>query len=280
MLTVRQDLSRGGAICYISKADADRNLVNIADEGRYIQQSYYAGNRIDRRTEGQAQEWSPWQWNPIQCGNYARQRAEILDYNVTDSALYVKCTPMLWDMDSHAADAVMEQWTELKGNTIKVHNKLTIGTIPDMYQAPAPNAQEIPAVYPISSLKNLYSYLGNKPFKGKRVNKIKVKELNPKTGAFWGSYPNVPEKWMAFTDDNNWGMGVYSDKAETYLAGRYKSDTDGEAESQATSYIAPCCQATLGNNSVFEYEYYIIIDTLENIRKTVYQLHSDNPHTP
>lgn len=34
------DLSRGGAINYISKSGSTRNIVNIHDEGSYIQQSY------------------------------------------------------------------------------------------------------------------------------------------------------------------------------------------------------------------------------------------------
>ena len=67
-ICVKQDLTRGGAIYYISKSDEERNIVNIYDEGRYIQQSYYAGNNIDRQAEGQAKAWSPWAWNPIQVG--------------------------------------------------------------------------------------------------------------------------------------------------------------------------------------------------------------------
>ena len=58
-IEVVQDLTRGGAIAYISKRGAYRNLVNIRDEGRYIQQSYYAGNTVDRRAEGQSPFWSP-----------------------------------------------------------------------------------------------------------------------------------------------------------------------------------------------------------------------------
>jgi hypothetical protein len=44
-LHVKLDLNRGGSICYISKSGSNRNLVNIYDEGRYIQQSYYAGKK-------------------------------------------------------------------------------------------------------------------------------------------------------------------------------------------------------------------------------------------
>jgi hypothetical protein len=37
-LTVKFDLTRGGAISWISLSGSQRSLVNIADEGRYIQQ--------------------------------------------------------------------------------------------------------------------------------------------------------------------------------------------------------------------------------------------------
>ena len=37
ILNVKLDLTRGGAICYISKSGETRNLVNIHDEGRYVQ---------------------------------------------------------------------------------------------------------------------------------------------------------------------------------------------------------------------------------------------------
>ena len=79
-IEVIQDLTRGGAIAYISKRGKGRNLVNIRDEGRYIQQSYYAGNTVDRRAEGQSPFWSPWAWNPIQVGDNAYNRAEILEH--------------------------------------------------------------------------------------------------------------------------------------------------------------------------------------------------------
>jgi hypothetical protein len=41
ILTVKFDLTRGGAISWISHSGSQRSFVNIADEGRYIQQSYY-----------------------------------------------------------------------------------------------------------------------------------------------------------------------------------------------------------------------------------------------
>jgi hypothetical protein len=79
-LNVKLDLNRGGTISYISISGSERNLVNIYDEGRYIQQSYYAGKSIDRQADGQSPDWSPWSWNPIQAGDAFGNRAEILEY--------------------------------------------------------------------------------------------------------------------------------------------------------------------------------------------------------
>ena len=68
-LHVKLDLTRGGAINYISESGSTRNLVNIHDEGRYVQQSYYAGQTLNRQADGQNPNWSPWSWNPIQVGD-------------------------------------------------------------------------------------------------------------------------------------------------------------------------------------------------------------------
>ncbi len=269
-LHVKVDLTRGGAICYISKSSVDRNIINIADEGRYVQQSYYAGKSIDRKAEGQSPSWSPWSWNPIQVGDAFRNRAKILDYKKTGNTIYVKCTPMLWDMNNKPAEAEMEQWTTLSGNVLKVKNKLTCHRTDTIYGEGKMNDQELPAVYPISALKNLYTYFGNQPFTNAPLT-------NPKTvllsSGFWGRYNNdiVTENWMAYVDDAKWGIGVYSPICSNFLAGMHIGP-DGEANSDATSYIAPVKKHALDRNSIFEYDYYLIIGELGEIRKTVYKI--------
>ncbi|MCP5062139.1 MAG: hypothetical protein GY936_06720 [Ignavibacteriae bacterium] len=52
LIKVMLDLTRGGAIKYLSNSGTSRNLVNIHDEGRYIQQSYYAGNTLIEQKMG------------------------------------------------------------------------------------------------------------------------------------------------------------------------------------------------------------------------------------
>jgi len=269
ILTLKLDLARGGAISYLSRSGSTRSIVNIADEGRYIQQSYYGGKSIDRRAEGQSPSWSPWSWNPIQVGDYNRNRAQILDFKKSGFQLYVKCIPMQWDMNNRPAEAEMEQWTTLEGSVLKVHNKLTCHRTDQIYGDSIVNDQELPAVYPISALKNLYTYMGAAPYTNAPLDHPEVINL---ASGFWGIYPNVTEHWMAFVDGNMWGMGIYNPNCTKFLAGLAGS-IGGEATNGSTSYIAPIKQAMLTKNCVYEYDYYVIVGTLAEIRSTVYKLH-------
>jgi hypothetical protein len=273
ILTLKLDLTRGGAISYISVSGSDRNLVNIADEGRYIQQSYYAGKRLDRKKQGQSPDWSPWSWNPIQVGDAFRNRAQIITYQKNKSELYVKCVPMLWDMNNQPAEAEMEQWTQLEGNVLKVRNRLTCHRTDLLYGEGILSDQELPAVYPVSALKNLYTYMGSLPFTNDKMVQLEVINLS---SGFWGRYKNVSEHWMAFVDDNLWGMGVYNPKCDNFLAGMAGAPGK-ESDNASTSYIAPVKKEVLNKNSVYEYEYYIIVGTIEEIRSKVFKLNKVSP---
>lgn len=268
-IKLKVDLTRGGAICYLSLSENDRNLVNIFDEGRYIQQSYYSGKPLDRISEGQSPDWSPWPWNPIQVGDVYRNRAEILDHWKNGDTLYVKAIPMQWDMNNKPAEAIMEQWIILHENVLKVHNRLTCSRTDTIYRKNIENDQELPAVYPISALENLYSYLCDLPFTNDTLSRMPVVNLS---SGFWGIYNNVNEHWMAFVDNDMHGIGVYNSQCTYSLAGM-SGNPGHEALDASTSYIAPIKKEILNNNSVYDYTYYIIVGTLENIRAKVYDLH-------
>jgi hypothetical protein len=270
-IKVKFDLTRGGAISWISLSGSERNLVNIADEGRYIQQSYYAGKSLDRKAEGQSAHWSPWPWNPIQVGDAFGNRAKILDYKQDKDSLYAKCIPMQWDMNNRPAEAEMEQWTFLNGNVLSIRNRLTCHRTDNIYGDGIFSDQELPAVYPISALKKLYTYQGNQPFENAPIKQLEVIKLS---SGFWGRYDDIFEHWMAFTDDSGFGMAVYNPLCTRFLAGM-SGEEGGESHDSSTSYIAPVKKETLYKNSVYEYEYYIIIGSLKEIRNTIYRINRE-----
>jgi hypothetical protein len=49
-----------------------------------------------------------------------------------------------------------------------------------------------------------------------------------------------------------------------------------EALDGSTSYIAPVKKEILYKNSVYEYEYYIVIGTLDEMRKQIYAIKEKN----
>lgn len=265
------DLTRGGAIAYISESNSERNIINIYDEGRYVQQSYYAGNVLNRQSEGQNPNWSPWSWNPIQVGDSYFNRAEILESNVTKNSAYTKCIPMLWDMNNKPAEATMEQWTTLKGSTLIVKNRLTCHRTDTIYGENLLRNQELPAVYPISSLDKLYTYNGTKPFTNDSIQELEVKHLT-KT-SFWGKYNDITENWMAFVNDDKWGLAVYTPITERFLAGM-AGKPGGETQDASTSYIAPVKKIALNKTSVYEYTYYLLVGDLSEMRNNIYRINN------
>lgn len=163
------------------------------------------------------------------------------------------------------------QWTTLQESVLKVRNRLTCHRTDQIYGDSTRNDQELPAIYPISALKNLYTYLGNSPFTNALLDNPAVVYLS---SGFWGTYKNVSEHWMAFVDGNLWGMGIYNPRCDNFLAGM-AGKPDKEASDGSTSYIAPVKKEILYKKCVYEYEYYVIIGSLSEIRSKVYELNSE-----
>lgn len=261
-LKLKVDLLRGGAISYLSKATDNKNLINIYDRGRYVQQSYYAGANINRTSSGQHPSWSPWNWNPIQVGDVYNNSSLVLESQVTTNSIYTKTQPLLWDMNNELAQCHMEMTVTLNGNSAHVTNKLTIFRTDNTWSA-IPRHQELPAVYIIGDLNNLYTYKGTNPWTSEPAEKLVT------TGPPWSYWTNS-EHWAALLDANNWGVGVYNGLS-TYFIGGYSGSAGGGANSSSTGYMSPLRTETLGKNTVYNYEYDLILGTLSEIRSFAYQ---------
>ena len=104
------NLALGGAVTYLEdKANQSGNMINSHDWGRQIQLSYYSGPRpfIGPNGEKPSEDWAALGWNPIQSGDCAGYRSQVLDFERPDGkTIFLRTRPMLWPHSGvlHAAD--------------------------------------------------------------------------------------------------------------------------------------------------------------------------------
>ncbi len=252
---IKLDLNHGGAISYISVSNSTNNLVNTADNGRYIQQSYTAGQPVNRTAEGQSPHASPWPWNPNQAGDINNNSSVVLDTSTSSGVLYTKTQPLLYDMNNDTAQCYMEEWVTLDSNVIHVRNKLTVFRTDNIWNV-LPRWQELPHMFLINDLKNQYAYTGDKPWTNAPVTKILS------SGTAWDIY-NATEHWGAVVDNNSWGIGIYNKDCTAF--------SGGNAPAVGLTRLSPMNIALLDKSSTYEYEYDIILGTLDQIRQFAYR---------
>jgi hypothetical protein len=259
----------GGAITYVAVRGSGRNLVNNHDKGRQIQQSIYAGDMVDRKKEGQRSNWSPWPWNPVQAGDSHGNKSKMLEARSDGQEIYTKVQPMLWDMNNELAEAYYETWVTLDGPVVHVRNTVTCFRTDNRWNV-ALKELELPAVYTIGALDKLYTYGGSKPWTDDTLTVIPPVYPSKKFDS--------TEKWAANVNDDKWGLGVYNAQAE-YCLGMFAGKPPGESGDDSTGYIAPVRRVALNKNSVFSYDYFLIVGTLDEIRAFVYTKEGKKPAT-
>ena len=257
IIKIGLDLSAGGSLFHFSEQKTGRNLINYYDKGRFIQQSYY-GIEDGSNWNGQ-----PWRWNPIQGGGYRGEATRISERKFKDNALYIKSVPKHWATGKDIIDAVMEQTVILKEETAHIHYEFTYsGNI----QHPAVH-QELPAVFVDAALPNLVYYEGKTPWKGDSL-----------TSCIPG-WPNESkvsnENWSAYTDAENWGIGVYTPGTSEITTYRFQGDGKEGPKGSACSYFAPVRTFAITPGIQFGYDVFITIGTVSQIRARFYKIHEN-----
>lgn len=267
--------TRGGAITYLSPSGSTTNLINNYDRGRQIQQSYYAGQQVDRRAEGQHSAWSPWPWNPIQVGDAYGNSAQVVSSSIQAGVAYVKTIPLLWDMSYEPAECTFETWVQLDGAVAYVRNRLVISRTDDTWTQVVARHQELPAVYTITQLSKLMTYVGGDAWRQQPATRI-TRIVIPGNETFpWNYWPSVQypgpsfEPWAATVNTSDWGVGVFYPEAELMLGGQVGSSGGGQY-SPATKYMSPLRTMAFGKTEMFEYAYDLIVGTIDEIRLHVY----------
>jgi hypothetical protein len=262
VIKIGVDLAEGGSITWLSLSGTTNNIVNDHDLGREIQQSYYSGPQPYNPSNNVNPAWTNWPWNPIQSGDsYGNPSTELAQTN-DGNTIYVKCRPLQWALDDVPGQCTFESWITLTGNVAVVSNRL-VNLRTDTAQQFAAMNQELPAVYTVGTLCQLFSYAGNAPFTGAALTNFPV---TPPPWQYW----NATESWAALVDTNGWGLGVYHPGADWFIGGFSGTPGSGGPTDNATGYIAPVRNEILDTNIVYTYTYYLVLGTLAQIRDWVY----------
>lgn len=299
---------------YKSK-NTDVNLINYYDTGRYLQQSYYGTNEKPYET-GSYNGNDQWNYNPVQGGNVVGEASKVIDYKIGEDYIYVKTRPLDWAKwsddfankvsnddyepkygnDEYKTDTYVESKYVFEDGMIKVYNrKVDYSGLPS-----AVTTQELPAFYTIEPLNN---YVRTNVDTAEDAWTFNAELEYISEPEFWGvtgeyvenNYPNgftvdtyTPENWGAFmasTDADSFGIGIYSPESTDLCYGVYPAkysglpsrhaDTVNPAYEDNTSYIAPMGVRTFESYSPSEYSYYISTGTATQIRNSFGVIDSD-----
>ena len=262
----------GGGINYLEDKTSNisrlKNLVNQADTGRLIQQSYYGVQQNAEYTPGKY-NGSTWAYNPVQGGDVKGNHSRIIDIVVTEYSVYVKSQPLDWAKDNSLTPSYMENTYTVYADRVQVDNRFVdFSNWTHRYAH-----QELPAFYTVSFLSRFTLYNGTKPWTGDTMSYRD--NLN-----FWGdsTYYNDctfllknsnTETWCAWTNPKtNFGIGLYVPNVDSYLAGRHSFNNSKESTNGATNYVAPVNTILLKSFEALEYSYLISTGSVEEMRAT------------
>lgn len=274
-VTLGIDRSKGGAITWLSWTEYPRNMVNLYDPGRLIQQSYYAGNRRDRLAEGQGEHWSPWSWNPIQGGGLTTWSRVTVFERLEDGTLHAETVPKLWDMPNEEANAVMRQWTDFEAgmpDAIRVTCELVCQREDhDAWGVTGLSPQEVPACYFTRNFESVKTYLGQ--------GQWRVEDQPP--GPPWGR-AKTPYRAMAFFEKSGQGVAVYSpSSSELWNFGPHVDATSDDPYGGPCMHVAPVVRIDLRPKSTFRYRYWLLVGNQSEIVQgldRLIQLYADDSY--
>jgi hypothetical protein len=253
----------GGAITYLAFLDSHggkvstANMVNNPDLGRQVQIALYSGPINYPGYVGLG-------WDPIQAGDAYGNPSQVVAVEKTSTSLYAKTIPKQFGINNEAGEATIEHWIRLDGNVVKVHAKVVMArSDKTQYEA---RQQEFPCVYLNGDYHDMWFYKGGSPYKNGSLDVERIQP--PSTMLFGDVFPTEP--WMASTNDNKYGVGLYVQDNYEWKRGYFGSDLSGDEFSTVASYIAATNRVLLDHNMVYEWDYELVLGHLDEIRSYMY----------
>lgn len=235
----------GAGIGWLSHSGSSENLLDHWDEGRFIQQSYYG------KKDGSLWVKKPWTWNPVQGGDYQGHAAEVLELSSDKTRLHARIRPRNWAGGELLADCEMEETIRLEGAVAVVKFGFRYrGT-----EVHPVRSHEVPATFVNPAYGTMVIYDGDQPWSDAALTRSQP------------GWPNesrkIPEGWVAWVNDQNTGVGVFSPIAKQLTCYRFGSSPQAKG---ACSYAAPLVKFAIMPGMHFEYEVALTLGTPEEMR--------------
>lgn len=254
------DMQRGGSVFYFALSKNKTNLLNHFDEGRFVQQSYYG--------EPDGSNWcgNNWSWNPIQGGGCNGLKAEVKESHFTKKCIHVVSTPVHWAYCKHMPELEMEEIITLEGNIGHIH--YIFRNNGEGATSHPKTSQEMPAIFVDAAYPNLICYEGNKPWQGD--------SLTSTVPGWPNQYKKRTEEWSAYVNEESYGIGAYTPDTYDITYYRYGDGTHTGSEADHCSYFSPLRNFAIEKGMTVEYDVYLVIGNIQDIRNIFYRIHKKN----
>jgi hypothetical protein len=253
------DPNLGGGITYLSEV-GQPNMVNNYDYGRQIQTSIFGGPIPYGQSPEPALAGSG--WNPIQVGDYRGTPAGSIEWRKIDSTrLYVKSNGIQWHLINSPGHCVMEHWYEIRDNTVRVKSRTTINRPDQTFYNPT--YQEAPAIYLNTPYRRFTYYGGTRPYANAALSAFNEVTNKP-------VHHTATEEWVAMVNSQSRGLGLYHPGLTNYANNSYgEGNSQGEFDFSGV-YMTGLPVDQIDYNGVYEYEYVLILGSVDDIRRFVY----------
>lgn len=253
-IVIGVDKSRGACIGWLGEKSTNRNLLNHFDEGRFLQQSYY-GKDDGSRWEGRGIDWV---YNAVQGGSWDRQPAELLELMRGENILKSIVRPRHWATAELLQNIIMTSKIMLEGKIAHIQFGM-VYTGPDQGKA---RHQEVPAFFVDGALSKFH-YTKNGVLTSEKPRVLAEGKKAEIPGL---RIAHTSSEWVAYTDENDWGIGLYTPGTTEFTCYTARGDGSTGPNGSSCSYVAPIKTFTLTPGLTFEYEIFLTIGALNEIK--------------